>query len=326
MFNRNKKYNIDFYGHRKIYFAVSLTLIGIAILTSIIFGVILDIQFKGGTVLNYTYSNEVDLNKVESLVESKTSATVNVTKGESFVGNKSKTIQVSFASDQGLTADRQAELTKAIQAGFPDNNISLLDSKDVNASSGHDFFAKSIVAVLFALVLLIIYIAFRFKRISGWSAGVMAIIALLHDTLIVYATFVIFRLPIDANFMAVVLTIFGYSINDTIVIYDRIRENKKIYGNKLGVAELVNLSINQSFTRSINTSICVIMTMLVVTIVSIPFQVTSIISFSLPMMTGMISGAYSTICLAGPLWVMWQKHKEKKAAKGNKPTAETVKA
>lgn len=127
-------------------------------------------------------------------------------------------------------------------------------------------------------------------------------------------------MEIDANFMAVILTILGYSINDTIVIYDRIRENKTLYKDKLSLAELTNLSTNQSLTRSINTSVTTIATMLVVTIVAMVYGVNSIISFSFPMMIGLISGTYSTICIAGPLWV-WL---EEKKNGGNSPKAEAA--
>ena len=111
--------------------------------------------------------------------------------------------------------------------------------------------------------------------------------------------------------MSVVLTILGYSINDTIVVYDRIRENKKILGKKTPVAELVNTSINQSLTRTINTSIATISTMIIVSIVAVVFNVESILSFSFPLIIGMIFGVYSTIFITGPLWVWWQEYKEK---------------
>ena len=168
------------------------------------------------------------------------------------------------------------------------------------------------VAVLLAFIVTIVYIAFRFKRISGWSAGVFAIIGLIHDIIMVFGAFVIFGYEINANFMAVVLTILGYSINDTIVVYDRIRENKKTLGRSVPVDELVNISITQSITRTINTSITTITAMLCVSIVATIFGITSILSFSTPLILGMISGCYSTICICCPLWVMWQKKKKAK--------------
>ena len=196
----------------------------------------------------------------------------------------------------------------------------MAESAAVSPSSGKEFFQKCIVAAVFAAIVLILYIAIRFKNIGGWLAGICAVIALFHDIIVVYGTFVIFGMEIDANFMAVILTILGYSINDTIVIYDRIRENKTLYKDKLSLAELTNLSTNQSLTRSINTSVTTIATMLVVTIVAMVYGVNSIISFSFPMMIGLISGTYSTICIAGPLWV-WL---EEKKNGGNSPKAEAA--
>ncbi len=302
---------IDFVGHKKIYFTISAVLIIISLIVTAVFGVEIAIEFKGGTLIKYTYDGDINLEDVSSKTEDIIDTKVTVTEGKDF-SNKTKTIQISLASDSGLTANKQLELTQGLQEAFADNNIELLASNDVNPSSGREFFNKCIVAVVFAGILLILYIAFRFKRISGWSAGVMAIVALLHDITMVYGTFVIFRIPIDANFMAVVLTILGYSINDTIVIYDRIRENQRIIGKKVTRAELVNTSINQSLSRSINTSMCTTLSMIVVSIVAVIFNVNSILSFSFPLIIGMISGTYSTICIAGPLWVWWEDRKEKR--------------
>ena len=300
----------DIVGHRKIFYIISISIIVIAIAFSAIFGVKLAIEFKGGTLISYSYSGDVDTAKIEKTASDIVGQEITITETQNFK-DKSKYIQLSFASSSGLTADLQTKLTTALKESYPQNALSLYSSSDVNPSTGISFFRKCLLAVIFASIILILYIAFRFKKISGWSAGVMAIIALLHDVLVVYATFVLFRIPIDANFMAVALTILGFSINDTIVIYDRIRENQKMYGKKWSNAELVNTSINQSLTRSINTTAAAVISMVVVTIVALLFGVNSIISFSFPLVIGMISGAYSTICVAGPLWVDWQNFKDK---------------
>ena len=220
-------------------------------------------------------------------------------------------------SNSGLTADKQILLTNTLTEKYADNNLELIESTDVSPSAGKEFFSKCIVAAVFAAIVLIIYIAVRFKNIGGWLAGVCAVAALLHDIIVVYGTFIVCGMEIDANFMAVVLTIFGYSINSTIVIYDRIRENQKLYGKKFSLGELTNLSVNQSMTRSINTNVTTVSAMIVISIVAMVYGVNSIISFSFPMTMGLISGAYSSTCIAGPLWV-WLE--EKKAGKG-KPKA-----
>ena len=306
--------NIDFVGKRKIFFTISIILICISFGVTAFFGVEVAIEFKGGTMINYNYDGDINLNEFDTKVEDILKTKVDITAGEEFTTGR-KSIQISLVSDSGITADKQFELTNELQSAYASNKLELLSSNDVNPTTGRDFFNKCIVAVVFASILLILYIAWRFKRISGLSAGVMAVLALIHDIIMVYGVFVVFRIPINANFMAVILTILGYSINDTIVIYDRIRENQRIVGKKLSRAELVNLSINQSLTRSINTSLCTISSMIIVTIVALIFHVDSIMSFSFPMIIGMITGVYSTICIAGPLWVCWEEHKEKKKLK-----------
>ena len=314
------KFKFDYIKNRKIYFIISGIIVIFSILSTFIFGAKLDIQFKGGTLITYLYEGDIDSNAFAADAEEALSGIqVKVTTGTDFNTGKNN-IQLSLLSNSGLTADKQITLNDALEQKYADNNLQMAESTDVSPSSGKEFFQKCIVAAVFAAIVLILYIAIRFKNIGGWLAGICAVIALFHDIIVVYGTFVIFGMEIDANFMAVILTILGYSINDTIVIYDRIRENKTLYKDKLSLAELTNLSTNQSLTRSINTSVTTIATMLVVTIVAMVYGVNSIISFSFPMMIGLISGTYSTICIAGPLWV-WL---EEKKNGGNSPKAEAA--
>ncbi len=311
------KFHIDFIKHRKIYFTISAILLIFCIASTFIFGAKLDIQFKGGTLITYLYEGELDLNTFQSDASAALDGIgVKATTGTDFNTGKSN-IQLSMLSNSGLTADKQILLTNTLTEKYADNNLELIESTDVSPSAGKEFFSKCIVAAVFAAIVLIIYIAVRFKNIGGWLAGVCAVAALLHDIIVVYGTFIVFGMEIDANFMAVVLTIFGYSINSTIVIYDRIRENQKLYGKKLSLGELTNLSVNQSMTRSINTNVTTVSAMIVISIVAMVYGVNSIISFSFPMTMGLISGAYSSTCIAGPLWV-WLE--DKKAGKG-KPKA-----
>ena len=314
------KFKFDYIKNRKIYFIISGIIVIFSILSTFIFGAKLDIQFKGGTLITYLYEGDIDSNAFAADAEEDLGGIqVKVTTGTDFNTGKNN-IQLSLLSNSGLTADKQIVLNDALEEKYADNSLQMAESTDVSPSSGKEFFQKCIVAAVFAAIVLILYIAIRFKNIGGWLAGICAVIALFHDIIVVYGTFVIFGMEIDANFMAVILTILGYSINDTIVIYDRIRENKTLYKDKLSLAELTNLSTNQSLTRSINTSVTTIATMLVVTIVAMVYGVNSIISFSFPMMIGLISGTYSTICIAGPLWV-WL---EEKKNGGNSPKAEAA--
>ncbi len=140
----------------------------------------------------------------------------------------------------------------------------------------------------------------------------MAIVALIHDLTVVYGVFVLMRVPLNGNFIASLLTILGYSINDTVVIYDRVRENRRLYGNTMDFATLVNTSINQSLMRSIKTTVTTLLALGTVCVVSLVYGLDSIFTFAFPLIIGMISGVYSTVCIAGPLWVEWELHKKKK--------------
>ena len=300
-----EKKNFDFIAKRKIFFAISIVIAVITIITALIAGVPVDIEFKGGTMLTYSYVGELDTKAVQTTVEGMNLGTVGVTTGSAF-GTDLETVQISFSSDEGLTAEVQATVTDTLVAAFPDNTLELVNSQDVNPSSGFSFFLKCFVAVIFSFILLVIYIAFRFKNIGGWSAGVFAIVALAHDVFMVFAAFVFIRIPIDANFMAVILTILGYSINSTIVMFDRVRENRKLYGKKYNVPELVNVSINQTLGRSVKTTITTGIAVLSMCVVAIVCGVESIVSFVFPLFVGLIAGAYSSIFISGPLWAAWK--------------------
>lgn len=311
---RNRKF--DFIKNRKKYFIFSSILMLVIILSSFIFGVDLDIRFKGGTILAYTYATEINTDEVKSTSEEILGEKVNVSKKVDKMTDR-EGFNVTITG-KGISSDKQAELNDVLMEKYKDNDIQQSSITSVNPSAGREFFLKCIVAVVFGSLLMIIYIGFRFKRISGWSAGVTALVALLHDVLVVYGTFVIFRIPLNDSFIAVVLTILGYSINSTIVIYDRIRENKKFYNKTKDLDEIVNISINQTMARSINTSLMTVMAMVVICIVAVVFGVDSIVSFAFPMTMGLISGTYSSVCLASETWVTWQDYKAKKHKIGKK--------
>lgn len=303
----------DYAGHMHIYIIISSIMILCAIAGSLIFGVEVAIEFKGGTILNYSYTGEVDTAQVESLAKGILNTPVTIQTGEALGDGSGKNMTISFSCAEGsFTPEIQGQLTTSIQGKYPDNQIELLESNDVSPTSGKQFFYKCLVAALAASVILIIYIALRFKRISGWSAGVCAILALLHDLIAAYGTFVIAGFEINSNFMAVLLTILGYSVNNTMVIYDRIRENQKLMDKKTSVRELVNASISQTMTRSIRTSVTTISAMLIISVVAVIMQVDSILSFSIPLTVGLIAGTYSSICIAPVVWVWWTEKRGRK--------------
>ena len=296
----------DFYGTRKVFFIISILLVAISILSSFIFGVGVSIEFKGGTIADYSYSGTVSESDLASIAKDVLGTQANVQLGETYTGEAQKSFTVSFSMDEPFTVDLQNELLSKFTEKYPDAQIETLQSNDVAAASGKNFFGKCVVAALFAAVILILYIAWRFKKISGWSAGVFAVVTLLHDLCTVYGAFIICGFEIDSNFMAVILTILGYSVNDTIVIYDRIRENQQLLPSSTPLTELVNISLSQTMRRTIRTSITTITTMLIVTILAAVKGVDSILSFSIPLMVGMICGCYSSLCLAPMLWTTWK--------------------
>ena len=296
----------DFYGKRKIFFSISVGLIVATLLFAFIFGVQLDIQFKGGSLMTYTYDGDVNFGVVEKEVSALMGKiNVNVQSGES-TATGIKTFTVSLAQKEGLSPEQQMLVHEKLASLFPNANIEVISVNNVDATIGGEFLKKSIIAVIAAAIVMILYIGIRFRRIGGWSAGVMAVIALLHDVFMVFAIFVFFKIPLNDNFIAVILTILGYSINDTIVIYDRIRENERAMSRKLPLSEIVNTSINQSLGRAFGTTFATALAMITVAIVAGLYGITSIVTFAIPMLAGIISGLYSSVCITGPLWVVWE--------------------
>ncbi len=311
-----KTFSIRFYENRRIYYGISLTVIAVGLICNLIFGTKLDIKFKGGAVLSYSYTGEIEPQKVEQAVEKALSrdASIDVNKNvrSAESGEVANNVTISFAGTDSITPANQTAVLKALQEAYPGEKFGTVSTNSVNPSMGQSFFLKCIVAILIAFLLLNLYIAARFRKIGGMAAGFFAIFALLHDVAMVYFTFIIFRMPLDDNFVAVVLTILGYSLNDTIVIYDRIRENRRLMGPKTPYRVLVNTSINQTFTRSVNTAVCTFLAIATVFVVGSAYQLNSVVAFALPMMVGVVTGCYSTVCIAGPMYVTWENYKLKK--------------
>lgn len=294
----------DFCSKKKLILVVAICVVIALIVGIAIRGVKLAIEFKGGTMLTYSYNGDLDTNEIKNAAEEIVNVPVNVRTGES-LDNSGHQLVLSFTSSEGLNADRQFELNEALTARFPDNQLVLSDSNDVSPASGREFLLKCLIAMIVAALLIIIYIAVRFKKIGGWSAGVCSIFALCHDLVAALAASIIFGFEFNANIVAVILTILGYSINNTIVIYDRIRENRTLYP-KASLNELINMGCSQSLKRSIRTSITTIGTMVSVSIVVFVSGYTSLLSFSVPLIFGLISGTYSSIFVAPVTWSWWK--------------------
>lgn len=310
-FNGGKKV-IDFVGKKKIFFGISIGIIVLGIIFNFIFGTRLDIQFSGGATLTFSYTGEVDQNALYDFIQEKTTDKITTSFSQDLMGNTGNNVSVQFSGNNSIETEIQKNLESDLQAQYPDNNFVCLEASSVDASMGFMFLLKCLAAVALASILMVIYVTIRFKKIGGLSAGVMALVALFHDVAMIYFMYVIFQMPIDSNFIAVVLMIIGYSLNDTIVIYDRVREQRRLMGRSTDIGTIFNVSCTKTIKRTIMTSVTTFAAILIVYIVATVFNIASVKGFALPMMIGVISGCYSSICIAGPLWVMWQNHKEAK--------------
>ena len=305
-----KKY--DFVANLKTWLIVSaaIMLVGLACLA--IFGVELDISFKGGTRIQYSYQQAPDLEAFEKAAEEVLGGNVEIAKDE---GGEHNLVTVTMTDN--ISGDQQESLHERVKKDFSDSNLEVFNSNTLSASMGTKFLLRCLLALAIAAVLLIVYVGFRFRKIGGIPAGISALIALVHDLLIVFFTFVIFGIELDNNFVAVMLTILGYSLNDTIVIFDRVRSLRR--RSDAPLEEIVNDSLHHVLRRTIVTTVTTCVAILAVLGVALAMGVDSIISFALPMLFGAISGSYSSLFLSGPIWVRWMNAIEKKdAKKGNK--------
>ena len=302
----------------KVFFGISLGIILIGIICNFVFGTQLDIQFRGGSYIKYSYVGDVDTDKLKDVIQTNTKQEVTMSISSDILSNSKKgdayTIRVEFAGTKAISTNEQKKLTQTVQKAFSDNNFKVLEASAIESSMGSKFLLKCLTAVAIASILMVLYVTIRFRKIGGLSAGVMALVALFHDVAMIYFMYVIFQMPIDSNFIAVVLMILGYSLNDTIVIYDRVREERRNFGAKEDIGYVFDYSATKVLRRTIFTSLTTLMAIGTVLVVSMIFNISSVTSFALPMMIGVISGCYSSVCIAGPLWVMWQKHKKKAKA------------
>lgn len=309
-----RELKIDFNKTLKPFLIAYAAIFIVGVIMAFIFGVNLDINFSGGTKISYSYTGELADKAIKAAVDEKLSASYNLTKSTSLAGD-TQTFEISLVGKDSLSAEAQEELTSALTEKFTDNGITLYNSTSVSPTIAGSFFLKSLVAVILTAIFVIIYVGIRFRKIGGISAAVTALAALVLDIFVTFFTCVIFRLQIDSNYIAVVLTILGYSLNDTIVIYDRIRENER-FNPSMEIGELVNMSINKVMVRNIITSVTTVLAVMTIVVVSELFGLSSLRTFAIPMAFGLISGAVSSLFVSGPLWVIWKRHSNSKKASG----------
>ena len=272
----------------------------------------LDTEFTGGAMITLSYQGQISTSEVQ-----KTASTALENNGLTLqtganVATGEQTLKISMPGNETVTTDQVENLLTSLNEQYPDNAFAQLSLSNVSAAMGTKFLQKSLVAVVFSLLLILLYIGFRFKKIGGLTGGLMAVLALLNDLMVVFGTFVLLRTPLDGNFIAAMLTILGYSINDTVVVYDRIRENRALMGKKTPFEELVNHSVNQSARRTIITTVTTVMALGVMCVVSKLYGLDSIFTFAFPLMMGMLSGVYTSLCVSTSAWVLWKRPQEQK--------------
>ena len=309
-----EKKPIDFVGLRKRFLTISSCLMAAIVLCAVVLGVHLDTEFTGGAMITLSYEGSFTMSDVQKVASSALENNgLTLQTGEN-VATGVHTLKISMPGTETVTTEQVAKLLDSLNESCPDNNFEQLSLSNVSAAMGTKFLQKSLVAVVFALVLILLYIALRFKNIGGLTGGMMAVLALVNDLMVVFGTFVLLRTALDGNFIAAMLTILGYSINDTVVVYDRIRENRTLMGKKASFEELVNHSVNQSARRTLITTITTVMALGVMCIVAKLYGLDSIFTFAFPLMMGMISGVYTSLCVSTSAWVLWSERKPKTKA------------
>ena len=312
--DETEKKQINFVGLRKKFLVFSSCLMAAIVLCAVVFGVHLDTEFTGGAMITLSYDGSFEMAQVQQTASDALENTgLTLQTGEN-VATGDQTLKISMPGTETVTTDQVEALLDSLNETYPDNNFAQLSLSNVSAAMGTKFLQKSLVAVVFALVLILLYIALRFKNIGGLTGGMMAVLALVNDLMVVFGTFVLLRTALDGNFIAAMLTILGYSINDTVVVYDRIRENRTLMGKKASFEELVNHSVNQSARRTLITTITTVMALGVMCIVAKLYGLDSIFTFTFPLMMGMISGVYTSLCVSTSAWVLWSERKPKTKA------------
>jgi preprotein translocase subunit SecF len=283
-------FKFDIVKHRRKFFLLSaaITILGVVML--LIFNLNYGVDFRAGTNFDINVGQATDKAKAADVFKQAGYSPATLTIG----GNNNDRVTARF--DKVLKQDDETKIGAAFKAAYGDK-VSM-EVNTVDTEIARDLGLKAIYAVLASTIGIIIYVSIRFE----WRFAIAAIIALLHDAFIVVSLFSIFRLEVNLPFIAAILTIIGYSINDTIVIFDRVRENMRFAKLKTfdDLAELVNRSIWQTMTRSINT----VMTVLIAALCLFVFGSPAIRLFSLAMVFGLVSGTYSSVFIASPIWLL----------------------
>ena len=306
---RKERASINFLGKKNICFILSAVVIlgGIAVMAinagSGKGAMAYSLEFEGGTSTNVTFNEDYTIDEIDSEI---VPIVEEVTGDHNVQTQKVADTNQVIIKTKTLDLDTREALNQALVENF-DVDDSLITAENISSTVSNEMRQDAIIAVIVATIFMLIYIWFRFKDIRFAAS---AVAALLHDVLVVMAFYAVARISVGNTFIACMLTIVGYSINATIVIFDRIREELRLKTKDTDLAEVVNKSITQTLTRSIYTSL----TTFVMVAVLFVLGVSSIKEFALPLMVGIVCGAYSSVCITGALWyVMKTKLGKKKA-------------
>lgn len=274
----------------KIWFSISLIIILIGMFTMATKGLEYGLDFKGGTVVEINVGKDFNKSDIDNITKKYAS---------DIQSNKVNNTSIELRSAT-LTSDDVSNIVKDIKAKYKDS--SLINQEQIGAAIGKEARVKALQAVAVAIVFIFIYIGFRFEI----KFGAAAIISLIHNVLVMLSVYAVLRVPIDSSFIAAALTVIGFSVHDTIVVFDRIRENEKSM-RRVDPTTVANASLTQTLARSINTVLTV-----VITLTSVYILVPSVRNFSEPILIGIITGCYSSLCIATPFWVILKKRFAKK--------------
>lgn len=291
----------DIIGKRKIWYAISSVLIIASLFFMVTRGFNMGIDFTGGTIIDLRFEKAVNINDVRAVLNEYdlSNSTIQLS-GESSSSTESENVMIR-------TVDLEEQERKEVMAALTDKlgAYQVLREEKVGATMGTELIMNAVYATIISWLWIIAYVSYRFE----FKFGISAVLGLAHNVIIVLGAFALTQRQIDSSFVAALLTIIGYSINDTIVIFDRIRENLKLHFRKNGdIVELVNTSIYQTMTRSIYT----VSTVLFATFALYFFGGDTTKDFAFALLIGFFCGAYTSIFIASPLWVTFRRYSDKK--------------
>lgn len=287
----------DFMKRRNLWFGISGAIIAVGLIFMIINGLNFGIDFTGGTSIQANLGKTFQIADIRTITDKFDKEAIVTYAG----ANKDIAL---IKTKVTLDLNQQNVLMKDFQDKFAIQKTNI-QFETIGPTIGKELAQQALLALFLANLGILIYVSFRFE----WKFGVAAILALVHDVLIMLVIYSVAQIAINASFIAAILTIVGYSINDTIVVFDRIRENKR-HMKKTDLSSLVNQSTSETIARSINTSLTTLITILALYVLGVP----AIKDFALPLIVGIISGTYSSIFIASPLWVLFEQKPKLKGA------------